>query len=113
MMITAKIVPDLGAGCDARRDARVEAAAEVGLRALGSNGVDAQLINISSLGFMAKTDAEIRPGSRVWLTLPGVSRVNALVVWSKGGKLGGEFAAPIDPLKVLQAIGNRSHNKRN
>jgi hypothetical protein len=113
MMITAKIVPDLGAGRDARRDARVEAAAEVGLRALGSNGVDAQLINISSLGFMAKTDAEITPGSRVWLTLPGVSRVNALVVWSKGGKLGGEFAAPIDPLKVLQAIGNRSHNKRN
>lgn len=113
MMITAKIVPDLSAGRDARRDARVEAATEVGLRALGSNGVDAELINISSLGFMAKTDAEITPGSRVWLTLPGVNRVNALVVWSKGGKLGGEFAVPIDPLKVLQAIGNRSHNERN
>jgi hypothetical protein len=113
MMITARIVPDLSAGRDARRDARVDATAEVGLRALGSNGVDAQLINISSLGFMAKTNAEISPGSRVWLTLPGLSRVNALVVWAKGGKLGGEFAAPIDPLKVLQAIGNHSHNKRN
>ena len=113
MMITAKIVPDLSAGRDARRDPRLDATAEVGLRELGSNGVDAQLVNISSLGFMAKTDAEITPGSRVWLTLPGISRVNALVVWAKGGKLGGEFAAPIDPLQVLQAIGNRSHNERN
>ncbi|MDB5698054.1 MAG: hypothetical protein JWN69_858 [Alphaproteobacteria bacterium] len=111
MMITAKIAPDLD-GHDARRDARIDASAEVGLRELGNAGVDAQLINISSLGFMAKTDAEIAPGSRVWLTLPGISRANALVVWAKAGKLGGEFAAPIDPLKVLQAIGNRSNTGR-
>jgi hypothetical protein len=112
MMITAKIVPDLSAGRDARRDPRIDANADVGLRKLGSSGVDAQLVNISSSGFMAKTDAEITPGSRVWLTLPGISRVNALVIWAQGDKLGGEFAAPIDPLKVLQAIGNHSHNRR-
>jgi hypothetical protein len=54
---------------------------------------------------MAESNARIVAGSRVWLTLPGMPRVNALVIWAKNGRLGGEFADPIDPLQVLQAIG--------
>ncbi len=69
------------------------------------NSVDARLVNISSRGFMAETKAIIEAGSRIWLTLPGPGRVNALVVWTRGGRIGGEFAQPIDPLTVFQAIG--------
>jgi hypothetical protein len=47
----------------------------------------------------------IEPGARVWLCLPALPRVNALVIWARGGRVGGEFAVPIDPLLVLQAIG--------
>jgi transposase len=106
MMIHARIAPASDVAGDARRrDARVEASADVALRPLGSTSVDARLINISSLGFMAETEAAIEPGCRVWLSLPGVERTNALIIWARNGRLGGEFAEPIDPLHVLQAIG--------
>ena len=88
-----------------RREPRLGVSAEVPLRQLGQTAVDARLINLSSHGFMAETHALITPGSRIWLTLPGISRVNALVLWSKSGRIGGEFADPIDPLLVFQALG--------
>lgn len=88
-----------------RREPRASVSAEVPLRQLGQNAVEARLINISSLGFMAETNAQIEPGSRLWLTLPGEGRVNGLVVWAKNGRVGGEFAEPIDPLAVIHAVG--------
>jgi hypothetical protein len=88
-----------------RREPRIGVSAEVPLRQLGQTAVDARLVNLSSHGFMAETHALIAPGSRLWLTLPGVNRVNALVLWSKSGRIGGEFAQPIDPLLVFQALG--------
>jgi hypothetical protein len=91
-----------------RRETRLEIEAEVPLRELGRESVDAKLINLSSHGFMAETEALIEPGSRVWLKLPGVARANALVVWTGSGRVGGEFATPIDPLKVFQALGKKA-----
>ena len=88
-----------------RREPRTGVSAEISLRELGQTAVDARLINISSRGFMVETKALIPAGSRVWLTLPGAGRVNALVIWSRNGRIGGEFAAPIDPLAVLFAAG--------
>jgi hypothetical protein len=88
-----------------RREARCEVTAEIPLRQLGQNTVDARLVNISSHGFMVETGALIEAGARVWLTLPGAGRVNGLVIWSRNGCIGGTFAEPIDPLAVLQAMG--------
>jgi len=105
-MIQATITADLSGDTEPRRDARVEASADLALRPLGTTAVEARLINISSLGFMAATDAQIAPGARVRVALPGNERVNALVIWARGGRLGGEFATPIDPLQVLHAIGS-------
>lgn len=90
-----------------RRELRVGIESEVGLRELGQAGESARILNISSLGFMAEARAEIGAGRRVWLTLPGIGRVNALVIWSRGGRIGGEFAEPIDPLRMFQAIGEQ------
>jgi hypothetical protein len=103
-VINAKIAQDRDADVR-RRELRVEVDAPVPLRKLGHPAVDARLLNISSHGFAAETDALIEPGSRVWLTLPGLTRANALVVWARSGRIGGEFAEPIDPLEVFQAIG--------
>jgi hypothetical protein len=103
-VINAKLAPDPSAELR-RREARVEIQAAVPLRELGHPAVDARLVNLSSHGFMAETDALIEPGSRVWLTLPGLTRANARVVWCRSGRIGGEFAEPIDPLEVFQAVG--------
>ena len=101
-MIHATISPDTA---DLRREPRTEVSASVTMRELGSTAVDARLINISSHGFMAETDGDIAAGARVWLSLPGLPRVNALVKWTKGGRLGGEFAEPINVLELFQSVG--------
>ena len=88
-----------------RREPRLDVEASVPLRPLGSNGVPARLLNISSGGFMAEIRDQIVPGTRVWLTLPDGERVNAVVVWAQSGRIGGEFAETIDPLQVIQAAG--------
>jgi hypothetical protein len=103
-VIHAKIAADPGSDAR-RREARLDVNAAVPLRELGHPAVDARLVNISSHGFMVETDALIEPGSRVWLTIPGLSRANARVVWARNGRIGGEFAQPVDPLEVFQAIG--------
>ena len=104
-MIHAKIA--LEAEMDPRRrEERASVSAELALRQLGRNAVEGRLINISSRGFMAETEALIEPGSRVWLTLPGVGRINGLVLWTKNGRVGGELAEPVDPLAVIQAAGH-------
>jgi hypothetical protein len=88
-----------------RSEPRTPVSADVPVRQLGRTAVEARLVNISSRGFMAETRAVIEPGARIWLTLPGTGRVNALVVWARNGRIGGEFAQPIDPLSVFQALG--------
>lgn len=105
-VIHAKIA--LEAEVDPRREERASISADVALRQLGRNAVEGRLINISSRGFMAETRAVIEPGSRVWLTLPGAGRINGLVHWTKNGRVGGEFAEPVDPLAVMQALGKSS-----
>jgi len=88
-----------------RREPRLPVEAEIPLRKLGETSVEARLINISSRGFMAEPKTLIEAGSRIWITLPGSGRVNALVLWARNGRIGGEFAQPVDPLCVFEALG--------
>ena len=111
-MFLTQIVPDGAADCR-RRESRLQVSAEVGLRPFGAAGAEARLINISSHGFMAETGADVGRGSRIWLTLPDGSRASALVIWSKNGRLGGQFSEPIDPLVVFQALGRRASSGAN
>ena len=91
-MIKARIVEDV---TDRRRDSRVPVDLDVKMRELGSEGVEAKLLNISERGFMAVSEADFEVGSRVWLMLPGRDRANAVVKWTAGDRLGAEFAEPI------------------
>lgn len=80
---------------DRRRSFRHSVDLEARVRELGSNGVEARIINISEHGFMAETEGQFDVGTRVWLMLPGRDRANALVRWTAGDKIGAEFAEPI------------------
>ncbi len=74
-----------------RRDVELEAR----VRELGTNGVEALILNISETGFMAQLEGDFEIGARVWLMLPGRDRANAIVRWIDGDRLGAEFAEPI------------------
>jgi hypothetical protein len=111
MLINASITPELDGAEPRRSELRIGTGADVSLRKFGSTAVEARLLNISSRGFKAESDAEIPVGNRVWLTVGGLPRINALVVWAKGCRFGGEFAEPVDPLQLLEAAGGRGGGK--
>lgn len=112
MVIHAQIVPDLDGAEPRRNEDRVGAEQTVSLRKLGTTAVAARLINVSSRGFMAEVDGDIEAGSRIWLTIPGLPRANALVLWTKGDRVGGEFSVPVNPIHILEAIGGSAGGRR-
>ena len=78
-----------------RRYSRLPVELDARVRELGAEGVEARVLNISEVGFMAETDGHFEVGTRVWLMLPGRGRANAVVKWIAGEKIGAEFASPI------------------
>lgn len=91
-MIEARIGEDPS---DRRRDPRLPVDLDARMRELGTEGVEARVLNISERGFMALTTAHFDVGSRIWLMLPGRERANAVIKWIAGDKIGAEFAEPI------------------
>ena len=95
MSIEARIAEDRG---DERRQVpRLPIELDAKMRELGASGVEAKVLNISELGFMAVTDGRFEVGSRVWLILPGRERANAIIKWTARDKIGAEFAEPLSP----------------
>jgi hypothetical protein len=92
-MIKARIAEDHD---ERRRFARLPVDLDAKMRELGASGVDARILNISEGGFMAVAEGHFEVGTRVWLMLPGRDRANAVIKWTVGDRLGGEFAEPID-----------------
>ena len=82
---------------DRRRSPRLPVEIDASVRQLGASGIEARIINLSETGFMAESEGRFEVGARVWLMLPGRGRANAVVKWTAGDKLGGEFADPISP----------------
>lgn len=93
-MIKARIAEDEDES-DRRRMGRLPVALDATMRELGATGIEARVLNISERGFMAQSNGRFEVGTRVWLMLPGKERANAIVRWTAGDKLGGEFAEPI------------------
>ena len=96
-MIKARIAEDQS---DRRRFSRVPVDLEARVRELGTNGIEAKVLNISEHGFMAEADCHFEVGSRVWLILPGRGRANAVVKWTGCDKLGEEFHEPISLVRL-------------
>ena len=70
------------------------------LREPGATIVDAEIVNLSTDGFMAETDLKLEPGANVWLKLPGLEPQNSCCAWAEEGKAGFQFATPLHPLTV-------------
>ena len=67
------------------------------LREPGARIVDAEVMDLSTDGYMAVTDLELEAGASVWLKLPGLEPQNSRVVWTEDGKTGFQFATPLHP----------------
>lgn len=60
-----------------------------------SHGV--RVINISPLGLMCRTDADLMIGERVSVWLPVLKEVQAEIRWAEDGRIGLEFRQSIEP----------------
>ncbi len=49
------------------------------------------VVDISPLGFMSRTEAPLAPGDVVAVNLPVIGPRAARIIWSLGGRVGGEF----------------------
>jgi hypothetical protein len=78
------------------------------LRDPGATVVDAEILNLSTDGFMAETELKLESGMQVWLKLPGLEPQNSRCVWVEDGKAGFQFASPLHQATVeMLAEANR------
>lgn len=71
----------------------------------------ALVVDISPYGFMSRTSAALQPGDLIALKLPVVGMTPARVVWSLGGRVGGEFIAPINDTLYPKMLANTPNDK--
>lgn len=54
-----------------------------------------RVLDLSMTGFRAETAFTIRPGSLVWITLPGLQGLEAEIAWQRGDHIGAAFRTPL------------------
>lgn len=84
------------------------------LREPGATIVDAEIMNLSTDGYMAVTELVLEVGASVWLKLPGFEPQNSRVMWSEDGKSGFQFANPLHPatLELIVEFSRKTPPKR-
>ena len=79
------------------------------LRDRGQTKFEIDVVDLSMSGFRAETSFTLWPGTVVWLTLPGLASLEAVVAWRDKFKYGCAFAKTLHPAVFdhIVALGNR------
>ena len=72
---------------------------------IGGTPAPIQIVNVSAGGFMARTEADVEPGTPLSLRLPVIGERTAEVRWALAGRIGCQFARPIDLAQYLELLG--------
>ncbi|MDB5702048.1 MAG: PilZ protein [Sphingomonadales bacterium] len=76
------------------------------LRPSGSSGFQTLVTDLSLSGFAVRAITQMHPGTLCWLTLPGLSGLQAEIVWNDGNTVGCAFATLLNQA-VLNSIIDR------
>jgi len=82
-------------GSDLRHHQRVPLEVQALLRDRRSNKYTVHLLDLSTTGFRAEAHYGIDEGSIVWLTIPGMQGLEAVVAWRRGQVIGCRFQNPL------------------
>jgi hypothetical protein len=102
-----QVADGLDAELHPRNAERVPVQATPSLRRSGYNKIAVNLLDLSTSGFKIETFGGIPVGVPVWITLPGLSALEAKVVWSRWDQVGAEFINPLHSA-ILDAVVRRS-----
>ena len=85
---------------DGRRAARTVVGITAKLRERGRSTMEVGVLDISTSGFRIQTLFKVQPGHFVWLSIPGLTPLEAVVRWSDKAEHGCEFLQPLHPAVV-------------
>ncbi|MBR0553185.1 PilZ domain-containing protein [Stakelama marina] len=89
--------PDDSTSHEQRRAQRKQAGFQASMRGRGSQRFTVDVIDLSTTGFRADAALDLHAGDIVWLTIPGLSGLEAKVAWRDGFLYGFAFAHPLYP----------------
>lgn len=79
-----------------RQTMRLDVRFHAGLREPGSaQKFEVDVIDLSMTGFRFETSFTIRPGAKVFVTIPGMNTLEATVHWARGYIYGAQFDQPL------------------
>ncbi len=84
-------------GQDSRKSRREAINARARFREVGANPYEVEIEDLSATGFRMASYARPRVGTRIWVTLPGLQPLEAVVRRSEGNYHGCEFINPLHP----------------
>ena len=92
--MTGPSIPSADNG-DLRRALRKAVRLTGQLRDRGSTKFAIDIVDLSTTGFRAETVARLHEGALVWLTLPGMTGLEAKVAWVDHMRCGCSFTQPL------------------
>jgi PilZ domain len=91
---------------EARRAERLDVTIKASLREHGTTKFEVKVIDLSTTGFRCETSFTLHPDTRVWLTIPGMGALEAIVAWRNRYLYGFTFEKSLHPA-VWQHISDR------
>ena len=82
---------------ESRRALRKAVTMRAQLRDRGTTRFEIEVVDLSVTGFRANTGFTLWPGTTVWLTMPGLAALEAVVAWRDKSRYGCAFAKPLHP----------------
>jgi hypothetical protein len=82
---------------EARRAARAPVAIRAQLRPPGSDRLTVEVTDLSETGFQIATVYRLQIGSTVWLAIPSLAPLEAVVAWNRDRHYGCRFHRPLYP----------------
>lgn|GEM_PF-785394 len=82
---------------DTRRSRRAAIKARARFREAGANPYEVEIDDLSATGFRMISYTRPRTGTRIWVTLPGLQSLEAVIRRSEGNNHGCEFVIGLHP----------------
>ena len=79
-----------------------------GLRQRGNHRVMVNILDLSTSGFRIESYLDLKVGSEIWLTLPGLASSRACVAWVDNIYTGCRFLDPLHPAVFDMIVRNGS-----
>jgi PilZ domain len=90
-------------GGEVRNAQRLDVRLKASLRETGSGKFSVDVLDMSVTGCRLETSFTLAIGSRVWITIPGLAPVEAIVAWKEQYRYGCRFASALH-MAVLDHI---------